>query len=80
MIDYEDIRRKVLKFLHENDISAFDLCRVAKDLCNCRTCKFFVQHYSKDGQAVDFGHCIKSNIPTSKRPNTQSCGFWAFDK
>ena len=80
MRDYYEIRKEIVKFLNESGISAFDLCRVSRDLCCCRTCKFFVQHYSKDGDPVDFGHCFKNKSIKSVRPHDKSCGFWTIDK
>ena len=77
---YENIRQEIINFLNANRVSAYDLVRVGKDLCNCRTCKFFVQHYDKDGSSVDFGHCRKNNIPKPRRPHYNSCGFWALDE
>ena len=79
MSDYFEIRNKIVKFLNESGISAFDLCRIGRDLCCCRTCKFFVQHYGKSGVEVDFGHCVKNNIIKGKRPHDNSCGFWTLD-
>ena len=79
MMDYFEMRRKIIQFLNESGITPFDLMRVGKGLCCCRTCKFFVQHYSKDGIPVDFGHCVKGNTPKSKKPNMQNCGFWTLD-
>lgn len=80
MTDYWTLRNRIVKFINESGISAFDIARITKDLCCCRTCKFFVQHYSKDGNAVDFGHCIKNNIPRSKKPNMESCGMWTLEE
>ena len=79
MIDYWEMRRRIIRFINESGISAYDLVRVSKDLCSCRTCRFFVQHYAKDGKPVDFGHCRKGNIPKAKKPNMQNCGFWELD-
>lgn len=80
MRDYIELKRLIVKFIQENNISSYDLVRVSRDLCCCKTCRFFVQHYVKDGYAVDFGHCTKNNIPIEKKPNMQSCGFWTLDK
>ena len=80
MRDYNDLRLAIVHFLKESQIDAYDLVRVAKNLCNCGTCKFFVQHYSKDGKPVDFGHCCKGNIPKSKKPSMSNCGFWELDE
>lgn len=80
MRTYYDTKSLIAEFLKENNLLACDLMRVAKDLCCCRTCRFFVQHYSKDGIPLDFGHCRKNNLPKSKRPDTQSCGFWELEK
>lgn len=78
-MDYFEMRRKIIEFINESGISSYDICRISRDLCCCRTCKFFVQHYSKDGNAVDFGHCVRSNVIKSKKPNTQSCGYWTME-
>lgn len=80
MQTYEDIRSEIVKFISENRIRPYDLIRVGKDLCRCGTCKFFVPHYSKDGSALDFGHCRKNKIPKSVRPYDNSCGFWALEE
>ena len=80
IFSYNDMRNAIIKFINDSGINAYDLVRIGKDLCCCRTCKFFVQHYAKDGTPVDFGHCNKGNIIKSKKPNTQSCGFWAIDE
>ena len=79
MMDYEQMKSKIRRFITESGISAYDLCRISKDLCCCRTCKFFVQHYAKDGTPVDFGHCRKNNTIKSVRPHSPSCGFWSMD-
>lgn len=78
MKDYNEMRRLIMQFIEEHNISAYDLVRIGKDLCCCRTCDFFVQHYSKDGAPVDFGHCRRGNTIKSKQPHTQSCGFWTM--
>lgn len=80
MKDYFELRKEILQFINKSGISAYDLCRISKDLCCCRTCKFFVQHYSKEGNPVDFGHCRKGNTPRAKSPNMQSCGFWIIEE
>lgn len=79
MQTYETIRHEIVVFLKENRISAYDLVNVAKDLCCCRKCKHFIQHFDKEGKSVDFGHCIKNNIPKPKRPHDNACGFWSCD-
>ena len=72
---YEQIS-KVIDFLHENNMTAFDLAKITKELCTCGTCKFFVQHYTRDGEAVDWGHCCRGNIQHSKKISNSSCGYW----
>ena len=79
MMDYYELRRTIVDFLNKSGISAYDLCRVGRDLCCCRTCRFFVQHYSKDGSPIDFGHCTKNTTIKAKKPSTQSCGFWDLE-
>lgn len=76
MNTYEDLVKQVKEILKTADISAFDLARVCKDLCNCGHCRFFVPHYLADGKLTDFGHCIKNKIPRAVRPRDNSCGFW----
>ena len=73
--EYEK-RYAVRDFLHESGMSAFDLALIAKEFCACGTCRFFTQHYTKDGQPLDWGHCYKGNIQHSKKPSTSACGFW----
>ena len=80
MKTYDSLRQEIVTFLRESSISPYDMVRIGKDLCCCRTCKFFVQHYDKDGQSVDFGHCRKNNIPKPKRPHDGSCGFWTMEE
>lgn len=80
MMTYEDIRREIVSFTKESHISIYDVVRVGKDLCSCRACKFFTQHYDKDGKSVDFGHCRKNNIPKPKRPHDSACGFWSLEE
>ena len=69
-------RAEVRKFLHDSRMTAWDLQKIAKELCACGTCRFFVQHYTKLGEALDWGHCCKGNIQHSKKISTASCGFW----
>lgn len=66
-------------FLKEKHMQAFDLIRIAKKLCCCGTCKYFEQHYTKHGDALDWGHCFKGNIQHSKKNSTASCGSWDFE-
>lgn len=73
---YYNQRRQVREFLKTSKISAWELARISKELCACGTCYFFVQHYTKDGEALDWGHCTKGNIQHSKMISTASCGFW----
>ena len=75
---YEQIHN-VVEFLKHSKMSAFDLAKITKELCACGTCKFFVQHYTKNGDALDWGHCCKGNIQHSKKISTASCGFWDCD-
>lgn len=69
-------RRAVRAFLKENGMSAWDLAKITKELCSCGTCRMFVQHYTKDGEGLDWGHCCKGNIQHSKKISTAACGFW----
>ena len=71
-----DNRRAVVQFMKDKNINAADLVRYAKQLCCCGTCYFFTQHYTKDGQGLDWGHCTKGNIQHSKKIGTSACGFW----
>ena len=73
---YADMRYNVSAFMNGTGMTAFDLVRIAKEMCCCRTCKFFVQHYVKDGTPVDFGHCVQGNTIKNRKPNTNSCGHW----
>lgn len=79
-MNYHEMRDKIVEFTKTSGIDAYTLIRIGKDLCCCRTCRFYVQHYSKEGTPVDFGHCIKNNIIKGTRPHKQSCGWWALDK
>lgn len=72
---YEQIRA-VCEFMKEAGLNAFDLAKISKELCACGTCRFFIQHYTKMGIPLDWGHCCKGNIQHSKRISTASCGFW----
>ena len=78
-MNYFEMRKKINSFIEESGISAYDVCRIARDLCCCRTCVFYVQHYAKEGEPVDFGHCRKNNRPKSVNPNMQSCGYWTLE-
>lgn len=78
-MDYFEMRRKIVNFINESGISSYDLCRIGRDLCCCRTCKFYVQHYAKDGEPVDFGHCTKNSTIKSVKPSKQSCGYWTLE-
>lgn len=71
-----DQHRAVIKFLNDNHMQAYDLMKITRELCCCGTCQFFVQHYTKQGEALDWGHCDKGNIQHSKKISTSSCGFW----
>lgn len=66
----------VVNFMKENHMQAFDLAKISKELCACGTCKFFVQHYTKSGESLDWGHCCRGNIQHSKKISTASCGYW----
>lgn len=72
-------RSEVRQFLRDKRMSAWDLAKISKELCACGTCRMFVQHYTKDGEALDWGHCCKGNIQHSKKISTASCGFWDCD-
>ena len=69
-------RKAVVQFIRERKMSAWELQRITKELCACGTCYYFVQHYTKAGEALDWGHCCKGNIQHSKKISTASCGFW----
>ena len=79
MMDYFEMRKKIVQFINESGISSYDICRITRDLCCCRTCSFYVQHYAQDGSPVDFGHCRKGNKIKSVEPNRQSCGYWSLE-
>lgn len=66
----------VRNFLHEQKMNAWELAKITKELCCCGSCRFFVQHYTKDGDALDWGHCNRGNIQHSKKISTASCGMW----
>lgn len=80
MTDAEKLRLNnfalVRKFLKDNHLEAWELAKISKELCCCGSCKFFVQHYTKDGEGLDWGHCCKGNIQHSKKLSTACCGFW----
>lgn len=76
MNDFARQVTEVKQFLREKNMQAFDLARISKMLCRCGTCKYFEQHYAKDGTALDWGHCFKGNIQHSKKISTASCGSW----
>lgn len=80
MRNYESLRREIYDFTKASHISIYDVARIAKDMCACGKCRFFVQHYDKDGLSVDFGHCRKNNIPKPKRPHDPACGFWDIEE
>lgn len=80
MTEHENLRHKQIQsirmFLKDNSMDAWTLAKLAKELCCCGTCGFFVQHYTIDGKPLDWGHCCKGNIQHSKKISTASCGFW----
>ena len=78
MTDYYQQVREVQGFLIDKHMQAYDLVRIAKAMCCCGTCRYFEQHYTKDGTALDWGHCNKGNIQHSKKISTASCGSWCF--
>ena len=78
MKTYEEIKKEILKFIDEQNIGIYDLARVSKDLCACGQCRFFIQHYTREGEPVDWGHCSKGNIQHSKRVSNASCGYWDY--
>lgn len=79
-MDYYEMRREIVRFINTSGISAYDICRITKELCACRTCRYYVQHFAQDGQPVDFGHCRKNNTIKSVKPNTNSCGAWSLNE
>lgn len=84
MTKWETMRHEqihlVMEFLKHNKMKACDLAMITKELCSCGTCRFFVQHFTKDGDALDWGHCRKGNIQHSKKISTASCAFWDVDE
>ena len=76
MKTYSESRAEVKKMLKESNINAHEFMRIAKDLCTCQTCEYFVQHYDGDGNWVAFGHCIKGNAPRARQPYQTCCGSW----
>ena len=79
---YWEKRKELVRFIRssETGLDAYDVAKISKELCSCRTCRYFVQHYSKDGNPVDFGHCTHSNIPRAKKPGQINCGKWDLDE
>lgn len=86
-MNYFEMESKVRKFTAESGIPPWELQRIAKKMCCCGTCKFFVQHYAKEDNSgpfsdlinyvpLDWGHCDKGNVQHSKKQSTQSCGGW----
>ena len=80
MRKYEEEVADVRRFLNEKKMQAFDLVKIAKRLCCCGTCKYFEQHYTKNGTELDWGHCTNGNIQHSKKISTASCGSWDFEE
>ena len=79
MTTYDEMKTKVCQLLSENNMSAYDFVRIAKDLCTCATCKYFIQHYDNNGKWVAFGHCIHGNSPKARQPYQSCCGGWDID-
>lgn len=75
---YDDIKA-VVKFMESAKMDAWTLAKIAKELCSCGTCRFFIQHYTKMGIPLDWGHCCKGNIQHSKKISTSCCGYWEDD-
>lgn len=47
----------------------------------CETCKFFFQHYGKDGKrfyTLDCGHCVR--LLVKKRRPGDTCPLWEAKK
>lgn len=80
MTNHDDMLKKVRDMLKQIDMSAYDVAKITRELCNCCHCKHFVQHYAKDGSAVDFGHCAVHNIIKPKRPHDNACGLWSDEE
>ena len=80
MKTYDDMRREIVKFIDASGICAYDLMRIGKDLCCCKTCRHYVQHYLADGAPVDWGHCKKHSQLKAVRPSGASCGNWSFEE
>lgn len=80
MVTFAEQVKDVNGFLKEKHMCAYDLVRIAKTLCCCGTCKYFVQLYTKDFTALDWGHCDKGNIQHSKKVSTTSCGSWDYEE
>ena len=80
MVTFSEQVKDVNCFLKEKHMDAYDLVRIAKTLCCCGTCKYFVQLYTKDFTALDWGHCDKENIQHSNKVSTISCGSWDYEE
>lgn len=79
MTTYFEMVSAVKRFMREEKIDAWDLHRIVRDLCCCKMCKYYTQHYDSKGNELDFGHCVKCNIPKSVKPSTNRCGSWVAD-
>ena len=84
-MNYYEMVSKVRQFSVDSGIAPWELQRIAKQMCCCGTCKYFVEHYAKERLAVldevvykilDWGHCDKGNVQHSKKRSTQSCSSW----
>lgn len=77
---YDEKRAEVRKMIRESSLGVWDFVRIAKDICTCQYCEFFVQHYTKDGKQVEYGHCNRVKH-RAKSPYEQSCNsFVAVDE
>lgn len=80
MSQIDRYRQLILQFIKDNNIKIYDLARISKQLCSCGQCRFFIQHYTKDGEPVDWGHCNRTDVYHSKRVSNASCGYWEYDE
>lgn len=72
---YEEKRIEILTFAKEHQIQIYDVARIAKDLSTCEKCRFYCQHYDRNGEYVPYGHCNRLKN-RARKPHESSCSFW----
>ena len=76
---YNEKCQAIRQFAKDNNIHMYDVARLSADMSTCDKCKFYCQHYDRDGTYVPFGHCNRLNNKATK-PHNRSCGNWVYQE